>query len=231
ASAGGPIAEQAHAAGRPLIGLPGILQPRASVAYGVTGTLEVGIAAGIVHAGVREQLGSSAALLRDLVSRWGPDAGADALPKRLARDAHGRFPVTYGADLTVPVAYRWKTQINENAKVPAATAEIPESNHNEICGWENAGSIAEHTAWFLRDADQNERIARRIEINAKIVADSGARAEVIDTLGETRLERLFSAVLLGDLVSLNMGVLRGDDPSPVPIIEGLKDQLGRPASA
>ena len=29
------------------------------------------------------------------------------------------LPVVYGSDLTAPVAHRWKTQINENAKLPA----------------------------------------------------------------------------------------------------------------
>ena len=41
----------------------------------------------------------------------------------------------YGADLTAPVARRWKTQVNENAKLPAFFSELPEADHNEICGW------------------------------------------------------------------------------------------------
>ena len=41
----------------------------------------------------------------------------------------------YGADLTTPVAYRWKCQINENAKLPAFFSELPEVDHNEIVGW------------------------------------------------------------------------------------------------
>ena len=45
------------------------------------------------------------------------------------------MPVVYGAGLTAPVARRWKTQINENAKVPAFFSELPEADHNEICGW------------------------------------------------------------------------------------------------
>ena len=48
------------------------------------------------------------------------------------------MPVIYGADLTAPVAYRWKTQVNENAKQPAFTHELPEIDHNEIVGWEGA---------------------------------------------------------------------------------------------
>jgi hypothetical protein len=34
--------------------------------------------------------------------------------------------------------------------------------------------------------------------------------------------------MLGDLVSLQLAGLRGVDPSPVDVIERLKDELGRP---
>lgn len=230
-SSGGKISELAHAAGQPVIGLPGIFQPRAAVAYGVVATVEIAIAAGIVDANVRSELSAAAASLREAVASWGPDAGDDALPKRLAREAYGRLAVIYGAGLTAPIAYRWRCQINENAKVPAADYTLPEANHNEICGWEGAGEVVEQTAWFLRDRDQNERERRRIELTAEIASAHGAKAEVIDTIGETRCDRLFASIMLGDLMSLCLAVLRGVDPSPVPVIEGLKDSLGRPAES
>lgn len=43
--------------------------------------------------------------------------------------------------------------------------------------------------------------------------------------GETRLERLVSLVLLGDLVSLYLAVLRGVDPVHVRAIDTLKERL------
>ncbi|MGH2905720.1 MAG: bifunctional phosphoglucose/phosphomannose isomerase [Solirubrobacterales bacterium] len=229
-SSGGPISEQAHANGHPLIGLPGVLQPRAAVAYGIVATLEIGIVCGIVDPAIRQELNAAAELLCMLAGEWGPDATEDAPSKRLARAIDGHVPVVYGADLTAPVAYRWKCQINENVKLPAWNATLSESNHNEICSWEGAGDVVSQLAWFLRDADQHDRVKRRIDLNAGIVREHGATAEVIDTRGESRVERLFSSVFLGDLVSLYAGVLRGNDPSPVPIIEGLKDALGRPTA-
>lgn len=227
-SSGGLLSELAHDAGQPVIGLPGILQPRASIAYGIVSAIEIGIVTGVVDRAMRDQLAAAAGPLREQATSWSPEAGDEVLPKRLAREARGRLTVTYGAQLTAPVAYRWKCQINENAKLPAWNAALPESNHNEINSWEGAGETGRQLAWFLRDAGQHERVRRRIEINAEIVAGSGADAEIIDTAGETAAERLFSSILLGDLVSLYLAVLRGVDPSPVPVIEGLKDRLGRP---
>jgi glucose/mannose-6-phosphate isomerase len=49
----------------------------------------------------------------------------------------------------------------------------------------------------------------------------------IETEGESRTERLLSAVMLGDLLSLNIAARRGVDPTPVEVIERLKDELGR----
>lgn len=229
-SSGGPISDDAHANGIPVIGLPGIFQPRAAVAYGIVSIVEFAIANGIADASVRADLNAAAELLRGLITEWGPDA-EDSLAKRLAREAYGRVPVVYGAGLTAPIAYRWKCQINENAKVPAWSAELPEANHNEICGWEGAREIADQAPWFLADAGQNDRIARRIEITSDIAGAHHARPETITSRGQSRAERLFSLVLLGDLVSFYLAVLRGVDPSPVPIIEDLKDSLGRPTTA
>ena len=71
-SSGGPIAEAAHAEGIPLIGLPGIFQPRAAVAYGVVAVIEIAIANGIAPASIRKDLNAATELLRGLVARVGP---------------------------------------------------------------------------------------------------------------------------------------------------------------
>jgi len=44
--------------------------------------------------------------------------------------------------------------------------------------------------------------------------------------GESRLERVLSLVLLGDLASVYLGVLEGVDPTPVEAIERFKVSLG-----
>ena len=43
--------------------------------------------------------------------------------------------------------------------------------------------------------------------------------------GHTTIERILSLVLLGDLVSLYLAVLRGVDPGPVELIDALKGRL------
>ncbi|MBJ7459644.1 MAG: hypothetical protein JHD02_10685, partial [Thermoleophilaceae bacterium] len=196
----------------------------------VVAVIEIAIANGIAPASIRNDLSAATELLRGLAAEWGADSD-ESQPKKLAREAFGRLPVIYGADLTDSVAYRWKCQINENAKRPAWSATLSEANHNEICGWEGAAESGENAAWFLADSDQNVRIAERIRITSETASSHHARAEVIPSSGESRAERLFSLVLLGDLMSFYLAILHGVDPSPVPLIENLKDQLGRPTIA
>jgi glucose/mannose-6-phosphate isomerase len=47
----------------------------------------------------------------------------------------------------------------------------------------------------------------------------------VGSIGNGPLERVLSLVLLGDLTSIYLAVLRGKDPSPVPVIERLKAEL------
>jgi glucose/mannose-6-phosphate isomerase len=136
------------------------------------------------------------------------------------------LPVVHGADLTTPAARRWKTQLNENAQVAAGWSELPEANHNEICGWERGGAAAPLAAVFLEDPDQHPRVRRRIALTAATAAAAGAVVERVEATGDSRLERLLGLVLLGDLVSVYLALLDGLDPTPVEAIERLKSELG-----
>jgi glucose/mannose-6-phosphate isomerase len=133
--------------------------------------------------------------------------------------------VVYGADLTAPVAYRWKCQLNENAKLPAFCAELPEADHNEIVGWDGAGD-RRLGAVFLTDRDQHPRVRRRFELTAELIEPAAPAVLTVETEGETRTERLLWAVLLGDLVSLHVAAARGVDPARIDVLERLKAELG-----
>jgi glucose/mannose-6-phosphate isomerase len=224
ATTGGKLAEAARADGTPLIPLPGGFQPRAAVAYSLVVSLEV---AGLCGAGDRlhSEIDVAAAHAEGLAGEWGPSGPDDALPKAIARGLHGTVPQIAGAGLTGPIAYRWKTQINENAKAPAFANEIPELDHNEISGWDGSAELGPFSAVFLDDSDLHPRIRQRIELTRGWIASKGFATYRIDGIGETRIERLVSLVLLGDLVSLYLAVLRGVDPAVVDAIDRLKEAL------
>jgi glucose/mannose-6-phosphate isomerase len=223
---GGRLAEMARADGVPVIPLPGGFQPRAAVAYMTVAALEV---AALCGAGPRltSEIDVAASHTEQLVAEWGPDAAEDSLAKDLARSLHGTTPVIAGAGLTTPIAYRWKTQINENAKQPAFSHELPELDHNELAGWEGAHDVGRFSAVFLDDSDAHPRVKARVELTERMIAGNAAASFRLETRGQTSIERVISLVLLGDLVSIYLAALRGVDPGPVPVLDELKEALAR----
>jgi glucose/mannose-6-phosphate isomerase len=224
ATTGGKLAENARADSVPVIPLPGGFQPRAAVAYSLVVALEV---AGICGAGDRlhAEIDVAAAHAEELVEEWGPDGADDSLAKTLARGLHGTVPQIAGAGLTAPIAYRWKTQFNENAKTPCFAHDLPELDHNEIVGWAGARELGRFSAVFLDDSDLHPRVRQRIELTRGLIAAEAAATYRVESVGGNATERLISLVLLGDLVSLYLAVLRGVDPTPVELIDRLKSAL------
>ncbi|TMM01730.1 MAG: bifunctional phosphoglucose/phosphomannose isomerase [Actinobacteria bacterium] len=223
---GGKLAELARAESVPVIPLPGGFQPRVAVAYMTVAALEVAAACG---AGPRmaSEIDVAAAHIDQLCAEWGPEADDGNIAKEVALALNGSVPVIAGAGLTAPVAYRWKTQINENAKLPAFAGELPELDHNEIVGWQGTAGLGSFAAVFLEDADQHPRIGDRIELTSELIAEHATTVIRATTRGQGAVERVMSLVLLGDLVSLYLAVLRGIDPTPVRVIDDLKARLAK----
>jgi glucose/mannose-6-phosphate isomerase len=221
AATGGALVEAARSADVPVIGLPGLLPaPRAGVAYMLVCAAEVAALAGVAPS-LAEELDTAAGFLEER---------SGALRSRAAEVAatlDGTIPIVYGADLTVPAARRWKTQVNENAKLPSFFAELPEADHNEICAWDDIGATgARAAAVMLEDRDAHPRVRRRFELTAAAVEAGGASAVRLQAEGESRSERLLWTLMLGDLVSLELARERGVDPLPIEAIDRLKSALG-----
>lgn len=221
ATTGGALGAAAREADVPIIPIPASLQPRAAVGYMFVAAAELAVIAGASPA-MRMEIDGAAAFLREERESLVERASA------IAASLEGRFPVVYGNDLTGAVGYRWKTQINENAKIPAFAHALPEMDHNEIVGWESGGGADGFSAVFLLDADQHPRARQRMELTAELIEPGAGSVQMLETEGPSRTARMLWAVMLGDLVSLFMAAQRGVDPSPVEVIEDLKDRLGRP---
>ncbi len=218
ASTGGALVDEARAAGVPVIGLPGLLSaPRTAVAYMLVCATEAAALAGIAPR-LHTEIDAAAAFLAERAPEL------QGLAAEIAARLDGSVPVVVGSGLTAPVARRGKTQVNENANLHAFFSELPEADHNEICGW--AGDA--FAAVLLEDADQHPRERRRFELTGEAIAATGAEVARIETQGETPVARLLWATMLGDLVSLALAEARGVDPLPVEAIDSFKAALGKP---
>jgi glucose/mannose-6-phosphate isomerase len=124
-------------------------------------------------------------------------------------------------------AQRWKTQINENAKVPAWWSAQPELCHNEICGWGQHGDVTRQTmtAIALRHDGEHPQLERRFELVGELMREVVADVVEVRAAGEGDLAQLFDLILFGDYVSLWLAAQSGVDPGPVPILGQLKQAL------
>src|SRR3954453_21558282 len=216
-STGGALVERAREAGVPVIAPPGIYQPRVAVAYMLVAAAEAAALAGAAPS-IHTEIDAAAAFLereRD---------GLQARAAEVATELDSAVTVIYGADLTAPVAQRWKTQINENAKLASFCAELPEADHNEVCGW-TGEAAAKMAAVFLEDCDQHPRERRRFDLTSEIVGEGAATVVRVETRGETRIERLLWATLRGDLVSLETAKQLGVDPEKIEALDRVKEGM------
>jgi len=145
--------------------------------------------------------------------------------REIARQIDGKLPCIYSNGLLTPVGYRWRCQIEENSKVLAINHEIPEMNHNEIVGWTNP--LENMAVILIRDNMENETVKKRINATKTIAWTSkGINITEVYAIGKYPLTRIISMILLGDLVSIELAKLKSIDPTPVQIIENLKEALG-----
>ena len=147
--------------------------------------------------------------------------------QEIAETLKGKIPCIYANGVMTPVAYRWRCQIEENAKQLAFHHEIPEMNHNEIVGWGNPPE--DFAVVLIRDNQEAEIVGKRFNATKKVAWESKDEANLemveIMTEGESLLARMMSSVMLGDLVSLKLAEMNGVDPTPVTVIENLKTEL------
>jgi glucose/mannose-6-phosphate isomerase len=158
-----------------------------------------------------------------------PDVAAPANPAReLARRIGRTIPLVYGGGAIGSVAaYRWKCDVNENAKAPAFSAAHPELGHNEICAWGQHGDVTRQliTLVELRHGFEHARLAPRFDGVRDIVDEAVHQVLRVEAEGEGRLAQLLDLMYLGDFVSCYLALDNDVDPGPIDAIAQLKQRL------
>jgi glucose/mannose-6-phosphate isomerase len=226
-TSGGKLDDIAKTDGCPVLRVPGGLPPRAALGYSLFSLLTAlqGVKA---IPDIRESICESIELLKNLRLRYGaasPESGNAA--KTVAHSLAGRIVAVYGSGSTMDaVAFRWRTQIEENAKNLALHNALPEMNHNELVGWKYPEEVLRHVGVvMLRDKADHPQVQRRFDLTRNIIAPKAGALHVIWSEGNSLLARIMSCIYLGDFVSLYMAYLNNTDPTPVEVIDFLKNEL------
>ena len=227
-TAGGALAQRAAAAGRPRVTLPDGLMPRMALGYLLLPAVTLLAGCGVTVATAAE-VDEAVAAVESLAPELVPARpSADNEAKRLALSIGDRLPVIYGGPTTGAAAYRWKTDVEENAKRFALAGTLPEMNHNEIEAWQGPDAKGMH-AVLLRDASEPPEIAQRFHVLRDMIAPSAGGLSEARGRGAGRLARLLTLAYLGQWTSYYLAVLRDRDPWSVPLLDELKRRVRRPS--
>lgn len=142
--------------------------------------------------------------------------------KQLGESLLNTIPLIYAHDKYWPVARIAKIKLNENSKIPAFWNVLPELNHNEMIGFSNTND--NYRIVMLRDPEDKPNITERMAATASILRERpiGLKATIWDMLGKTKLEKIFSTLMVMDWASYYLALKMDIDPTPVKLVEDFK---------
>jgi glucose/mannose-6-phosphate isomerase len=218
----------ARAKKSPLISVPGGLPPRAALGYSFFPLLIALTKLGLVKERTRD-IRETLTLLKNKTDDYANPSSAQNPAMLLAQQLRGHIGVFYSStEHFDAVNTRWRGQMAENAKTLTFGNVLPEMNHNELVGWKTLGDqMHDIQVVFLRDKDDHRRIQLRMHITKEVIAGYTSHATEVWSEGRSLLARMFSLICLGDWVSFYLAILHGEDPTPIAVIEYLKNELGK----
>lgn len=212
-TSGGKMEKICQKKNAPLCKIPKGMEPRSAIGYLSFVLLGIMENSSIIS-GIRKEASELVETLSD------PGLQFEEAGKQIARTLKGKIPVIYSPYNYSSVSYRWKTQINENAKQPAFAHVFPELFHNELEGFEH-NQFPLHII-ILKDPDAPKKILFQTAKFKKILEKKQIQFSEIEMLGSSPLEKIFLSIHLGDWVSYYLGVLNGVDTKKVELIENFK---------
>jgi glucose/mannose-6-phosphate isomerase len=178
------------------------------------------------RAGIVEELSSAGEWLSGQKDAWRPDVEAkDNIAKRIAVELAGKTDIVYSGPKLYPAANKWKICCNENAKNLAWSNQYPEFNHNEFIGWSSHPVDKPFGVVEIRSNLENERTQKRFVISEKLLSGRRPAPIVVEPKGDSHLQQLLWASMLGDFVTIYLALLNNQNPTPVDLVEKFKAEL------
>ncbi len=203
--------------------LPGGLQPRFALGYivgGILGALE----ALFPFLSFSQDLEETQNHLQAVIPTY---ASSQGLPYQMAQEMANLIPVFIGIEhYTDCVAWRYKTQCNENAKHVAFASTIPEAMHNEIVAFLHPEALPLAFV-FLHDPEEPSCCTTMARMYLKHVAKRGIKTFEVWAQGTSSLCRALSLVAFGDWLSIHLAQIHTEDIERIPIVTHFKWLLRR----
>lgn len=228
-SLGGRLLEFAKRDGSPFIKLPDMnLQPRMALGLSIRALMKF----------MRQE--DALKESKEFALKFFPDEYEED-GKNLAEKFKGKVPIIYSSRKNFPIALNWKIKFNESGKIPAFANFFPELNHNEMTGFDANSRVRPYYVVgsdptmvereklnmpfhfiFLRDAEDDPRILKRMEITEKLYRDRGLPVEILELQGDNKYHKVFASLLLADWTAFYTAEQYGLESEQVPMVEEFK---------
>lgn len=225
-ASGGKLIEAAQTANIAHVVMPTGVQPRMAMIYSLKSIFALLSNFGVISTTWLTDLENLFKWLEIESSKWLPEVPTEQnYAKQLALETIGKTPVFYGSPLTAPLAYKWKISWNETSKNTAFWNEYPEFNHNEFMGWTSHPIEKPFVVFDIKSSFDRPRVLQRFELSDRLLSGKRPQAKEIQLRGETLLAQMVWGAILADFASIYTAILNGVDPTPVVLIEKLKQEL------
>ncbi|MBS7651595.1 bifunctional phosphoglucose/phosphomannose isomerase [Candidatus Bathyarchaeota archaeon] len=223
-TSGGAMERLSVENGIPMIKIPSGMQPRASFPWQFSAMIILAGRMGLSPS-VEEEFEEALEVIYALRNELVPETPTRLnRAKELALALKGTIPFIYGPRIFEGVAYRFRTQINENSKAPASSGSFPEGFHNEVMIREAREELRRPLSLVLiRDPKGERRVERKIDAFKNLLEERVSRIVEISTSGSGKLSRILSVIYIGDYASVYLGLIYGLDPSSTDSIKTLKE--------
>jgi glucose/mannose-6-phosphate isomerase len=213
-ASGGKLIELAKQMHKPLVELPEGFQPRMACGYSFFAVLKIIQNSNLIKNQVEEVRKVFNTLKKDIYKKKAQE---------LAEKLKNKIPLIYSSERLHAVAYKWKIDFNENAKIHSFCNYFPELNHNEMIGYTNLNG--NYFVIIIRDDYDDSQVKKRMDITKKLIQDKKCPALDIDLAGLSFLTKIFATIYLGDWTSYFLAINNSTDPTPVDMVEELKKKL------
>lgn len=214
---GGKLIELAKEDGVPYVHMPDTgIQPRSALGFSFMALCKLARRDDFI------------AQMHTLAKRLNP-AVFEAQGRELAQHLKDHVPVVYCSRRNETIAWNWKIKLNETGKIPACYNVFPELNHNEMTGFDVKDASRHLSDGFsfliLKDSEDHPQIQKRMGVVEKLYMDRALPVVSLELEGESRLEKIFSSLIIADWCALYSAELYGLESEQVPMVEEFKKMV------
>ncbi|MEK9183103.1 MAG: SIS domain-containing protein [Patescibacteria group bacterium] len=150
----------------------------------------------------------------------------DNRAKQLAEKLQDKIPFYFSGSHLAGNIHTAANQLNENAKVFAGWALLPEINHHLMEGLLFPAAVKKNLALvFFESAADEFKIKKRFTLTREVAKKRGVEEISYMLQEKTRLGQSFELLVLGSYVSFYLAMLYGLDPTPIPMVDWFKNKI------